>query len=150
MSLITPTRERVSSNTSPAALARIRRATALRVAELRGQGPTAIGARLAALDREWDVERWLETLASSITLTGLALGVFQRRRWLLLPSGVALFLLQHALEGWCPPLPVLRALGVRTAEEIAEERYALKALRGDFDALATMEGTGPLFDVLRR
>jgi len=27
---------------------------------------------------------------------------------------------------------VLRRLGVRTAQEIASERYALKALRGDF------------------
>jgi hypothetical protein len=36
------------------------------------------------------------------------------------------------LQGWCPPLPILRSLGVRTADEINEERYALKALRGDF------------------
>jgi hypothetical protein len=42
------------------------------------------------------------------------------------------FLLQHAVQGWCPPLPLLRRLGVRTADEINEERYALKALRGDF------------------
>ena len=43
------------------------------------------------------------------------------------------FLLQHALQGWCPPLPLFRRLGVRTAREIARERYALQALRGDFD-----------------
>jgi hypothetical protein len=49
-----------------------------------------------------------------------------------LPVVVAGFLLQHALQGWCPPLPVLRRLGVRTADEINQERYALKALRGDF------------------
>lgn len=54
------------------------------------------------------------------------------RRWLWLTGGVAAFLLQHALQGWCPPLPVLRALGVRTAEEIGAERTALKSLRGDF------------------
>jgi len=36
------------------------------------------------------------------------------------------------LQGWCPPLPVLRRLGFRTAFEIDYDRYALKALRGDF------------------
>lgn len=44
------------------------------------------------------------------------------------------FLFQHAIQGWCPPLPILRRLGFRTAEEINQERYALKALRGDFEA----------------
>lgn len=64
------------------------------------------------------------------------------RRWLALPVGVAAFLLQHAVQGWCPPVPVFRRLGVRTAGEIDQERYALKALRGDFDDLASAEATG--------
>ncbi len=42
------------------------------------------------------------------------------------------FLLQHALQGWCPPVPFFRERGVRTAAEIGRERYALKALRDDF------------------
>ncbi len=42
------------------------------------------------------------------------------------------FLLQHAVQGWCPPLPVFRQMGVRTQTEIDEKRAALKALRGDF------------------
>ena len=49
--------------------------------------------------------------------------------------GLTALLLQHALQGWCPPLPVFRRWGVRTAREIEEERYALKALRGDFRAV---------------
>jgi hypothetical protein len=32
------------------------------------------------------------------------------------------FLLQHALQGWCPPVPLLRQLGFRTSYEIEEER----------------------------
>ena len=67
-----------------------------------------------------------------ILLSSLALGVWKDRRWLWLTGGVAAFLLDHALRGWCPPLPVIRALGVRTAREIGAERTALKALRGDF------------------
>jgi hypothetical protein len=51
-------------------------------------------------------------------------------------SGIVLsLLLQHAVQGWCPPLAVLRRRGVRTRREIEEERYALKALRGDFSGL---------------
>jgi hypothetical protein len=74
-------------------------------------------------------------MAPTITLIGLALGVAKDRRFLIIPAVVQSFFLQHALQGWCPPLPVLRRLGVRTADEINVERYALKALRGDFAKL---------------
>jgi hypothetical protein len=49
-----------------------------------------------------------------------------------LTGTVGFFLLQHALQGWCPPLPIIRALGVRTAEEISAEKAVLKRMRGDF------------------
>jgi len=51
----------------------------------------------------------------------------------MLPALVTGFLFQHAVQGWCPPVPVLRRLGFRTSYEIEEERQALKALRGDFE-----------------
>jgi hypothetical protein len=46
------------------------------------------------------------------------------------------FLLQHAVQGWCPPIIWFRRLGVRTSTEIDHERNALKALRGDFRHVA--------------
>ena len=55
------------------------------------------------------------------------------KRFLILPGLVSAFLLQHAVQGWCPPVPMFRRMGFRTQSEIDEERYALKALRGDFD-----------------
>ncbi len=85
----------------------------------------AIEQRMAELDREWDVERILEVNASTLALTGLVLGVTVNRKWLLLPGIVLPFLLQHGLQGWCPPLPVLRRLGVRTRGEIDREKNAL-------------------------
>lgn len=94
--------------------------------------PEKIDERLWQLDREWDTERVLETSAATVSLTGFALGIFRGRRWVLLTVAAAGFLLQHALQGWCPPLPIVRRLGVRTRAEIEEERYALKALRNDF------------------
>lgn len=58
------------------------------------------------------------------------------KRWLAVPAIVTAFLFQHAIQGWCPPLPILRRLGFRTAREIDAERTALKALRGDFNLVS--------------
>jgi hypothetical protein len=74
-------------------------------------------------------------MAPGFALTGLALGFFSDRRWFLLSGAVLAFLAQHAVQGWCPPLAALRRMGVRTRREIDQERYALKALRGDFSGL---------------
>jgi hypothetical protein len=98
--------------------------------------PEEIDRRLNELDEEWDVERMIEANASALMLAGIALGATTDKRFLLLPAAVAAFLLQHAVQGWCPPIPILRRLGFRTADEINRERYALKALRGDFDSIA--------------
>jgi len=95
--------------------------------------PDQIGQRLQYLDREWDIERMLEANAATLALLGVALGRWSDRRFFLLPAVVGGFLLQHALQGWCPPVPILRRLGFRTRSEIERERTALKALRGDFD-----------------
>lgn len=85
------------------------------------------------------MERTLEANAASIALLGLGLGALVSRRFFVLPGVVAGFLLQHAVQGWCPPVPIFRRLGFRTAREIASERYALKVLRGDFNDLPTAQ-----------
>jgi hypothetical protein len=88
--------------------------------------------RIRELDREWDIERTLEANAASVALLGLGLGALVNKKFFALPAIVAGFLFQHAIQGWCPPLPIFRKLGFRTQTEIEQERYALKALRGDF------------------
>jgi hypothetical protein len=100
--------------------------------------PQEIDDRLAELDREWDLERLLMANAGAFSLMGLTFGV-AHRRWFLLPMAVGVFLIQHAAKGWCPPSSLLRRLGIRTAAEIDHERYALKAVRGDFDTVRTDE-----------
>lgn len=87
-----------------------------------------IRERILELDQEWDVERVLELNASVLGLTGMALALNGDRRWLILPGVVMGFLLQHALQGWCPPLPILRRLGVRTRGEIDREKFTLIGL----------------------
>jgi hypothetical protein len=134
--MLPATTYRVSENTDTEVNQRIQRQTEHNVAHFADLGERAINRRLAELDHEWDIERCLETMASTFTLTGLGLAITISRKWLALPVLVQSFFLQHALQGWCPPIPLLRRLGVRTATEIEEERFALKALRGDFDSLA--------------
>jgi hypothetical protein len=134
--MLPSTFERVSGNTADEINDWIRRRTEASVARCAALGREAIAERLRELKQEWDIERCLETMAPTFSLIGLTLGATVNRKWLLLPLVVQSFFLQHALQGWCPPVPVLRRLGVRTAEEINEERCALKALRGDFEELS--------------
>ena len=103
-----------------------------------------IDSRLKELDEEWDVERMIEANASTLALAGTVLGITVDKRFLALPMIVTAFLLQHAIQGWCPPIPILRRLGFRTADEINRERYALKSLRGDFASV----GDGTTLDTI--
>src|ERR1043165_9938880 len=52
--------------------------------------------------REWDIERLLETNAAAVTLASLGLGLVVSRKFFVLPFVVAGFLMQHAVQGWCP------------------------------------------------
>ncbi|MBV9122128.1 MAG: hypothetical protein JO112_02050 [Planctomycetes bacterium] len=134
--MLPSTTARVALHTPATYNEAIRRRIEENVAHYAAAGPEAIDRRLEELDREWDIERTLEANAATVSLLGLALGAAVNRRFFLLPGLVAGFLLQHALQGWCPPVPLFRHLGFRTAAEIDQERYALKALRGDFRDLA--------------
>jgi hypothetical protein len=125
------TSDRVPLNTSQCVNQQIRAEMEERVARYQYASPERIEARLAELENEWDVERTLETNAATLSFCGCVLAATLDRRWVYLPMMVSAFLLQHAVQGWCPPLPILRRLGVRTLHEIDEERFALKALRGD-------------------
>ena len=134
--MIPSTIERVQENTSADVNREIRRETRDNVARIAAQSGIAINRRLDELEHEWDVERLLECNASSLAFTGVALGALVDRRWLILPALVTGFLFQHAVQGWCPPLPILRRMGFRTSREIEEERQALKVLRGDYQHLS--------------
>lgn len=133
--MIPKTTERVAENTSASINRQIQEQTRASIASHARSGSTAIAQRLEELDNEWDVERTLEANAATVALVGVALGATVHRAWFLLPGAVAAFLLQHAVQGWCPPLPIFRRLGFRTQSEIEQERYALKALRGDFGSV---------------
>ena len=141
--MLPTTVHRVPSQTGRAVNERIRRQTELNIEQIKRGGPAAIARRLEELDAEWDIERTLEANAATVSLIGVTLGATVDRRWFALPAIVGTFLLQHAVQGWCPPLPVFRRIGFRTASEIDYERYALKALRGDFAKISDQKRDGP-------
>ena len=128
-------RDRVRERTAPEVNARIDDEMRDRLFRDSTASDRELSARIAELDREWDIERYLEVLAPGLALSGVVLGIVRNPRWLLVSGTVLGFLVQHAIQGWCPPLAALRHAGVRTRREIEEERYALKALRGDFSGL---------------
>lgn len=109
-----------------------------------------ITLRIEHLQREWDIERTLEVNAAVLALTGLVLGTFSKKRWYLLTTVVAGFLIQHGLQGWCPPLPLFRRMGIRTRQEIDEEIYALKVLRGDFNLVTPSSGPDEIMNSFRK
>jgi hypothetical protein len=103
-----------------------------RIKRYAGQPGHKIDARIRELEREWNIERSLVLQGSLTALIGLFLGAALSRKWLYLAVVNQFFLFQYSLLGWCPPMVLQRRLGMRTQKEIAMERTALKALRGDF------------------
>lgn len=130
------TSDHVRDNTAPAVNRRIEEEMRDRVLLYANKSPEEISRRIAALDEEWDIERMLECNASALAFSGIVLSLIGGRKWLLLPAFVLPMLFYHAVNGWCPPVPLLRRLGVRTQREIDAEKYALRLLRGDFDNTA--------------
>lgn len=135
---IPTTQDRVPAHTSETVNERIERNARERVRRLASY-PAEIQPRLKELEAEWDIERAIEANASALAFVGVALGFLHHPYWLALPALVTAFLFQHALQGWCPPVPILRRLGFRTIYEIDRERFALKAIRGDFDRVSSSQ-----------
>lgn len=129
--MLATTDDRVADNTTPVVNRRIA-AEIVESVRWHAAHPQNIDRRLRELNREWDIDRALQAHGAALALAGVLMAGMGRRRWLGLSAAAAGFLFNHAVEGWCPPLQLFRRLGFRTTREIESERYALKALRGDF------------------
>ena len=131
--------DRVRANTSPNINEAIDREIAVTVRFYAGKTDYEISKRIEELDNEWDIGRHVEARAAVISMIGLVLGLNRGKKWFILPLIAATFLLQYAVQGWAPPIPVLRRFGIRTRQEIDVEKHALKALREDFDEISSQE-----------
>ncbi len=130
--------DRVRQQTPPEINARIDQKTIKRVWYYARKSPEEITVRINQLDREWDLERVLETVAAAAALGGVILSAVRSRLWLLFPAGVLASLLQHSLTRRCTAAHFVRSLGVRTRREIEAEKCALRMLRGDFEKLQSV------------
>lgn len=130
--MLPPTNTRVERSTPESSNEYIAAQTAAAVSKFEGATKEEITRRLEELDREWDIERTLEANAATLAFTGAALALTVNRKFAWISAVVTGFLLQHALQGWCPPVPLFRRAGVRTQREIHQEKTALHILRGDF------------------
>ena len=133
--MLPATSERVSRFTSKEINRRIQDQTVVSIARYGTAEPDELSHRLYQLDHEWDIERIFQAYAALFAIAGSILAAAFSPWWLLVPGAVGLLLLMHSTVGWCPPVSVLRRMGYRTAGEISLERYALKAIRGDFQRL---------------
>lgn len=140
--------DRIQENTASGVEAMIVSQTEDKVRMVADHG--LIDERLAELNREWDAERVLFTATGVNALLGLALGRWVDRRWYGYVAAVAAFQFQHGVQGWCPPMAVIRRTKFRTQKEIAAERTALKALRGDFSDIRTGTPAEQAFAAARR
>ncbi|MHC2992480.1 hypothetical protein OB13_13120 [Pontibacter sp. HJ8] len=120
------------------------------ISRYRLKGSDAISERIRELDQEWSIERTLQVNGATLALTGTLLGAFVNKRWLVVPGLVATFLLQHGMQGWCPPVTVMRALGIRWRREIEEERSSLKVIRGDFKEVTSSSTPAEVLQTIRK
>ena len=133
--------DRVREQSSAESNREIDRETEGRLLRYASMSKEEVSRRIEELEKEWDMERLLETNASALTVGAMAAFAATRsRKWLFVPGVVMSFFFQHAVQGWCPPVSVFRRAGVRTRQEIERERYALKVLRGDFDGACEYDG----------
>ncbi len=131
--------DRVRRYSTDEQLRRIDEKTERNVRLYSSQSPEVIDERIRELRCEWSIERYLQINVAAVGLSTALLAATRNRKWgLATCAGLALFFV-HAREGFDPPLPLLRQMGIRTRAEIHRELFALKALRGDFGEVDELE-----------
>lgn len=126
------TTKRVSINSNPNVNFKIRNHTIRNINIYKNSSDKILSDNIEKLNNEWDIERLLEAKAATIVIASTILGLKSNKNWFLLTGAAGIFLLQHSVQGWCPPVPLLRRMGIRTSEEINNEKIVYKMLRKDF------------------
>lgn len=132
--MLTDTTRRVELNTSRAHNSHFQQQLRENVSRYLQADRATLDQRLDELDKEWNIERFIELEAPLMIGLGIVLGRVHNRKWYGLSAMAASMVILHGVQGWYPLLPIFRRLGVRSQNEIEEERNALRVLRGDHDA----------------
>lgn len=112
---------------------RIERRIEATVGYYKQQNPEEIKMRIAALEKEWDIERAHGVNLSMMILISAVLSIKVSKKWNYLAGVAAVSLIQHAVKGNSLPFQLLRRVGLRTADEILLEKRALEDLLDDFN-----------------
>ena len=109
-----------------------------RLACLADAGPQAITDRLNEIEQEWSAGRVTKATIGILIVAGLVLTVLVNPWWMLLPAFGGFFLMQYLFTrvSWLGAM--YREVGFRSGADIDQEKFALKALRGDFRQLPTV------------
>jgi Protein of unknown function (DUF2892). len=126
------TTQRVAAYTAPEINEMIRSNTLENLSDLEDADEDELTRRIQQLNAEWDIERFEEAKAGVCIMCCSLLGMSKHKFWSFLTLITGTFLLQHALLGWCPSTPAMRKMGIRTAEEISQEKTVVKMMRKDF------------------
>jgi hypothetical protein len=120
-----------------------------RLACLADAGPQAISDRLGQLDREWSAGRMTKAVIGVMIVAGLGLTALAGPWWLILPTVGGFFLLQYLFsrQSWLGA--TFREIGFRSSTDIDQEKFALRALRGDFKNLPTVHEIESKDDISR-
>ena len=120
-----------------------------RLARLADAGSHAITDRLCQLDREWSAGRMTKATIGLLIVVGLGLTGLAGPWWLALPAAGGLFLLQYLFSRTSWLGATFQEMGFRSGAEIDQEKFALRALRGDFKHLPTVHETESKDDIAR-
>ena len=104
-------------------------------------GKEGLTERIRSLEEEWDMEKFVTVSMAGMGLFGLVMGFFGSRVWRVLTWISLPMLFLYGQEKWRPSEGMLKSLGLRSRREIDEEKYALKALRGDFQQVDSASGS---------
>jgi hypothetical protein len=104
-------------------------------------GREGLGDRINSLNEEWDAERFVGVSLTGLGLFGLVTGFAGSRLGRMLVWTAMPLLLMHALGKLRLTEGIFRSMGFRSRREIEAEKYALKALRGDFQGVEAKSGS---------
>ena len=122
----------VRANTTPESLKKIDTTIEEKVLYYSTQPKEVISERIAQLEREWDIERWLETNASSACPDGVDPGAHQVPELPAAQRNGVDFPADARGPGLVPAGAGVEKARNSDAVRDRSEKFALKVLRGDF------------------
>jgi hypothetical protein len=129
--MLSTTTERVANNTSEEYRQQFEQQLRQNISRYMHADRQTIDRRIEELDREWNLERAIELEAPSMIALGVVLGLTHNRKWFGLSVFAASMVILHNTQGWYPLLRVFQRMGMRSQNDIEQERQALRVLRKD-------------------